>query len=209
MQALPVAMLIPMVQSRLALAGVLVDEALGPFAQHRLDEALGLAVGLRSVRSRELMADTQPHARLPEVPGPEGRTVIRLQLYRPSLPGPRGSSPRLAGTAPPGAFSHRTASPSMRCVHGSSMAMNSIFRPAPLTESRRLPFTRCAGRHMRPGFLVSICSILPGASCSQRTMGSTGCRFARRERPARASTCPAVLLETARAVAIRARVRRL
>ena len=80
MGAVPVVVVIPITQRCLALAGVLVGKAIGPLTQRRLDEALRFPIGLRPVRPRKPMADAQLLARLREVLGPEGRTVIRQQL---------------------------------------------------------------------------------------------------------------------------------
>ena len=77
MGAMPVVVVIPMVQRRLALAGVLVGEAIGPLAQRRLDEALRFSIGLGPVRPRKPMANAQLFARLCEVIGAEGGAVIR------------------------------------------------------------------------------------------------------------------------------------
>ncbi len=51
MGAVPVVVVDPLLERRSALRGVLVGEAVGPLAQRRLDEALGLAVGLWPIRA--------------------------------------------------------------------------------------------------------------------------------------------------------------
>ena len=48
---MPVVVVIPMVRRSSVLAGVLVSEAIDPFAQIRLDEALDLAAGLGPPRA--------------------------------------------------------------------------------------------------------------------------------------------------------------
>src|SRR5260221_8823146 len=49
----------PAVKRCRALGGGAVDRAVGPAAQHRADEALGLAVGLRAVRPGPEVADAE------------------------------------------------------------------------------------------------------------------------------------------------------
>src|SRR5438876_11840380 len=55
---------------------MLIDDAIGPFPQGRLNEALGLAIGLRPIGSREAMAETQLAAGGGEVLGTKGRAVV-------------------------------------------------------------------------------------------------------------------------------------
>lgn len=56
MRAVLVVVMIPSVQRSGSLARVLVGEAIGPFAQRRLDEAFSLAMGRWPIGSREAMA---------------------------------------------------------------------------------------------------------------------------------------------------------
>ena len=53
-----------------------IGEAVGPFAQEGLDEALGLAVGLGRVGSGEDVADAQPSQRLGEAAGAVGAAIV-------------------------------------------------------------------------------------------------------------------------------------
>jgi len=79
-----------------ALAGVLIDEAVGPLAQRRLDETLGLAVGLRSVGSSEAMFDLQLAAGLGEVFGTKRPAVVGNKDRKRPDARPRG----IVGTRP-------------------------------------------------------------------------------------------------------------
>ena len=69
---MPVVMMDPGLEGRGTLAGVLIGEAVGPFSQGRLDEPLGLAVGLGPIGTGEFVFDAQLLARLGEVLGAEG-----------------------------------------------------------------------------------------------------------------------------------------
>jgi hypothetical protein len=69
---MPVVVMDPVVQGPGALGRALVGEAVGPFAQGALDEALGLAVGLGPVSTGELVANAVFKAGLGEVAGMEG-----------------------------------------------------------------------------------------------------------------------------------------
>ena len=60
--SVPVVEVVPDWQGGTALIRVLVSAAVGPFAQRRLDEAFGLAVGLRPVGAGELLSDAQLEA---------------------------------------------------------------------------------------------------------------------------------------------------
>ena len=77
--AMPVVVVDPVVQGFGALAGVLVGERVGPFAQRGLDEAFGLAVGLWAIGAREALRDAQLAAGLPEGPRAEGTAVVGQQ----------------------------------------------------------------------------------------------------------------------------------
>src|SRR3982751_2741116 len=55
---------------------MLVRNAVGPLAQRRLNEALGLAIGLRSIRSPEEMFELQLTARRGKALGMERRAVV-------------------------------------------------------------------------------------------------------------------------------------
>jgi putative transposase len=55
-------------------AGIAIG--IGPFAQKRLDEAFGLAVGTRRVRPRALVLDAEPAQQLGEGPGLVSRAVV-------------------------------------------------------------------------------------------------------------------------------------
>jgi len=48
-RAMPVVVVNPLIESLGTLVGVLIDKGVGPFPDGRLDEALGLTVGLRPV----------------------------------------------------------------------------------------------------------------------------------------------------------------
>ena len=76
---MPIVVVNPMVQRLSSLQRTLVDEAVSPFTQGRLDEAFGLAAGLRSVRSGEPMSDVQFGAGAGEVPGAEWRAIVGQQ----------------------------------------------------------------------------------------------------------------------------------
>ena len=69
----------PSLQHGSALRGVVVRDAVGPFSDCRLDEALGLAVGLRPVGSGEAVLDLQITACGGELLGAEGRAVVGEQ----------------------------------------------------------------------------------------------------------------------------------
>src|SRR5207253_5826410 len=59
MRAMPVVMMIPARQHRRARGRMMVRDAVGPFAQRRLNEALGFAVGLRAIGAREAVVQAQ------------------------------------------------------------------------------------------------------------------------------------------------------
>ena len=63
---MPVVVVLPVRQRLSSVGRVLVGHAVGPFPQSRLDEALGLAVGLRPVGPGELLCDAQLGARSAE-----------------------------------------------------------------------------------------------------------------------------------------------
>ena len=74
-----VAVVDPGVEVSGALGRALVDEVVGPLAQRRLDEAFGLAVGLRPVGAREAVSNLQFGASLRERLGTERRAVVGEQ----------------------------------------------------------------------------------------------------------------------------------
>src|SRR5437870_9209456 len=59
MRSMPVVMMIPARQHRRARGRMMVRDAVGPFAQRRLNEALGFAVGLRAIGAREAVVQAQ------------------------------------------------------------------------------------------------------------------------------------------------------
>lgn len=67
MGAMAVVVMLPVSQGCGALSGVLIRPAVGPLAQGRLNEPLGLAVGLGTVGPSEAVADAQINAGLAEV----------------------------------------------------------------------------------------------------------------------------------------------
>jgi hypothetical protein len=71
MRAVPVIMMGPLGQHGGALVGMAVDEAVGPFAQRRVDEAFGLAVGLGTVRFGEAVLELEDGAA-----GTEDRAIV-------------------------------------------------------------------------------------------------------------------------------------
>lgn len=79
MRAVPVVVVIPVLQGLGSLIGILVDKSIGPLAQSLLDEPLGFAIGLRPVRPPEAMAHAQLPACGSKVLGTEGRTVVGRQ----------------------------------------------------------------------------------------------------------------------------------
>src|SRR5438876_9279732 len=76
MRAMPVVVMNPTTEHGGALRGMLVGDAIGPLAQCRLDEALGFAIGLRSVGTSEFVLELQPVTRGCEAFRAESRTVI-------------------------------------------------------------------------------------------------------------------------------------
>src|SRR5262245_57739249 len=56
---MPIVVMDPALKHGFALRRMVVGNAVGPFAKRRLDKALGLPVGLRSVRSCEAVSDAQ------------------------------------------------------------------------------------------------------------------------------------------------------
>ena len=76
---MPVVMMVPAAKCLRAFGRVLVSEAVGPLAKRRLDEALGLAVGLRPVWSGEAMAHAEFLAGPGEVLRSERRAVVGEQ----------------------------------------------------------------------------------------------------------------------------------
>ena len=80
---MPVVMVNPGVEGCRTLGGILIDEAVRPLAQRRLDETLGLAVGLRTVRPRKAMFDAQPTTGRGEVARAKGRTIVGEQPFDP------------------------------------------------------------------------------------------------------------------------------
>jgi len=78
-----------------------VGKPIGPLAQQRLDEALGLAIGLRSVRARETMADGPRATDLRKDAGAIGEPVVTEESAdadaASSIPGTRPAQKR--GTA--------------------------------------------------------------------------------------------------------------
>ena len=76
MWAVPVVVMLPAGQGASSLTGVLVGPAVGPLAQGRLDEALGLAVGLWSVGAGELVRDAELGTGAGEVARAKRRAVV-------------------------------------------------------------------------------------------------------------------------------------
>jgi len=69
-------MMDPAIKHGGSVLGVVVDGAVGPCAQCRLDEALGFAVGLRPVRSGEAVFEAESAAGVVEGLGAECRAVV-------------------------------------------------------------------------------------------------------------------------------------
>src|SRR4029079_8840414 len=81
--AVPVVVMAPSIELVSALLGGLVDEAVSPLGQCRLDEAFGLAIGLGSVRSSKAVFNFQRGAGLGEVFGAKGPAVVGQQWRSP------------------------------------------------------------------------------------------------------------------------------
>src|SRR6202048_5217685 len=79
MRAVPVVVMRPEVEGGGAFGRALVGEAVGPLSERRLDEPLGLAVGLRAVRPGVAFGDAELAAGLYEGSGAERRTVVGEQ----------------------------------------------------------------------------------------------------------------------------------
>src|SRR5690242_13857448 len=73
---MPVVEMNPSVEHGRSLRGMLIGNAVGPFPQRRLDEALGFAVGLRPIGAREQMLQTQSAAGAGKYFRAEHRTVV-------------------------------------------------------------------------------------------------------------------------------------
>ncbi len=94
---MPVVVMGPSTEHGGSLRGMTVDDAVGPLAQRRLDEAFGLAVGLRTIGSRELVFESQAPTGVGEAFRAEGRalaprgrnTAVRYEVR--SLAQERGS----------------------------------------------------------------------------------------------------------------------
>src|SRR5882672_12019791 len=76
-RAVPVVVVNPALEHRGALRGMVVGNSVGPFAQGRLNESLGFAVGLRAIGPREGVFDAQAPAGVSKAPGSEGCAVVR------------------------------------------------------------------------------------------------------------------------------------
>src|ERR1700730_2689393 len=70
----------PAVKGAGALVAVAVDRAIGPATQHRANEALGLAVGLRTVCTGAQVADAEGATRERVHHGPVTGAVVGEQL---------------------------------------------------------------------------------------------------------------------------------
>ena len=68
-------------QIAFALVGCLIPSRIGPFVYQRLYEALGLAVGLRSVGSGEKMTKIEPLADFPEESRSVASPVVGHNLF--------------------------------------------------------------------------------------------------------------------------------
>src|SRR5690554_2006011 len=79
MRAMPVVMVGPVIEHGGSLVGVVIDETVGPFAQRRLDKALGFAIGLRAIRFGKAVGDIQGSADAGKGFGAKGSTVISEQ----------------------------------------------------------------------------------------------------------------------------------
>src|SRR4029434_520193 len=62
MGAMPIVVMDPALEHVGTLRGMVIRDAVGPFTKRRLDEALGLAVGLRPVSTGEAMLKAQRSA---------------------------------------------------------------------------------------------------------------------------------------------------
>jgi len=76
MRTMPVVLMEPARQLESALLGVFVGAAVGPFPESGLDEAFGLAVGARSVRTSEALANAELLAETAKVARAVAGTVI-------------------------------------------------------------------------------------------------------------------------------------
>jgi len=79
----PVVVVDPGIEGFGSVAGILVGEAIGPFSQCRLDEALGLAVGLGPVGAGELVLDAELTASGGEFARVEGAPVVGQNPVQP------------------------------------------------------------------------------------------------------------------------------
>src|SRR5438128_2603996 len=76
MWAMPVVMMRPPLQHHGALRGAWIGNPISPFAQSGLDEALGLAVGLRAVGASEAVLEAEPAAGSGEALGAKGGAIV-------------------------------------------------------------------------------------------------------------------------------------
>lgn len=76
MRAVPVVLVQPQWQVRGTLHGRLIGTAVGPLAQRRLDETLGLAIGSRRVRTSTKMLELEATAQAPKAPGQITGTIV-------------------------------------------------------------------------------------------------------------------------------------
>lgn len=72
-----------------------MSEAVGPFAEHRLDEPFGLAIGLWSVGPGEVVADGEHPQRLCDAAGSVSASMVRREEGLP-IGYRRARSPRIA-----------------------------------------------------------------------------------------------------------------
>src|SRR4030095_3719678 len=70
-----------------AIGGRVIRTLIGPFAQQRLDEALGLAIGARSIGPRSAMGQAERSTGRAKAPGSIGRAVIGRHASNPHTPG--------------------------------------------------------------------------------------------------------------------------
>src|SRR3954463_8885806 len=79
MRSMPVVVVSPVIQGLGSLTRSLIDEAVSPLPESRLNEALTLAIGLRPVGPREAVLDVQLPAGGGKVAGTERRAVVGQQ----------------------------------------------------------------------------------------------------------------------------------
>ena len=150
--------------------GAPIGPAIGPFAQQRLNEALGFSIRLGAIRPREALTDRPASTDRGEDTGPIGHCVVREEAAHTDAAAtkPReralqkGSAARGVSAVSTSAYVSRFASSTATCRYS---------QPTLRARRRRSPWMRCPTPATRPSRVRSMCRRSPTCGHSYRWTG--------------------------------------